>query len=429
MDKKIPQAKPTAPGHRVLEGRSLFDWLSELEGNFRLIPSPEGLYVFKQLDSPRLAKLRGRVSICGEIEHLGELTDILNLVNTSRWSGDLHCISDPFMKTVSFKNGDVYNASSNSPEDRLGEVACRFGVITHHQLVKALEECPIQEKLGGFLIRKEMINTHDLYSLVLKQAEEIFHSLLLMSEGQFFFYREDLPENIKTRFLLLTQNLLLEGMQRIDEMSYFREKIPASTVVFERVVPRGSPFPLNEIEETVLGLIDGAQTLEQIAETSRYGEFAATKAAFKLLQTGWIRPRKHDRLGPKANVARQSGTYDIVHVFNEVFAQTFEEARTEARRKTLRQAASSFFDANKVYKDLFKGVTLKPDGTFDADKLIANLKRLPVDDRVDFVYQALDEFLFFETFVLGETLDEEALEQLHERIETVIRESSELSVK
>lgn len=96
--------------------------------------------------------------------------------------------------------------------------------------------------------------------MVQQQAKEIFYSFLLMSEGQFFFYREEMPENVKTRFFLSTQNLLMEGMQRIDEMSYFRESIPSSQVVFERIIPKGTPVPIKDPEKRVLGLTDGVRT-------------------------------------------------------------------------------------------------------------------------------------------------------------------------
>jgi hypothetical protein len=404
------------PPEERLSGTNLQAWLGDVEGEWLPVPSPEGLIVLKRLDSPRLEKLRGRMWIAGEIGHQGELTDIINLIGNSRVSGELFFIADQLVKTLSFKLGDIYAATSDAPEDRIGEVACRSGLLSAEELQEALGECRDQERLGSYLVSHKLINSHELFSLLQHQIEEIFYSLLLVRNGQFYFYREDLPEGMGAPLILSTQNMLFEGMQRIDELSYFRTKIPSAKMVFERVRTGGSPVPLTETEVQVLDLIDGQRDLEAIGGLMRCSEFVVTKAAFRMLQSGLIRSREPDRLGVVGRTARSSGCLDVITVFNETFGRVFKVATAQGQQGGLVQALSSFFEANTTYKELFAGVRLGPDGTFDTKRMCDNLASLHAKDKTGFVYEALNEFLSFELFVVGEALDEKELDALHEQL-------------
>jgi hypothetical protein len=357
--------------------------------------------------------------IAGELAHQGELTDIVNLIGNSRVSGELFYIGETTVKTLSFKQGDIYAVTSDAPEDRIGEIACRSGLLSVDEVRTAVERCPDEEKLGAYLVSINAINAHELYSLLQEQIEEVFYSLLLVKHGQYYFYREDIPNTLATPYLLPTQNLLLEGMQRIDELSYFREKIPSARMVFVRSKVTGTPFPLNETEIVVLELIDGVRDLEAIARESRFGEFLVTKAAFRMLQGGLIKQRESDRLGDAGRAARSSGCLDVIGVFNKTFRRLFKAACTQNRQSGILQALSSFFEANTTYRELFEGVRLGPDGTFDTSQVCKNLATIPVEDRTGFIYEALNEFLSFELFILGETLEEHDLDALHEQLDRI----------
>lgn len=116
------------------------------------------------------------------------MTDILNLVNSSRWSGELRVITNAGFKSIRFKEGDVYAAKSSAVEDRLGEVAIRAGMLNRAELDEALAKCSDRKRLGALLVDSQLLNTHDLYSLLQKQTEEIFYSLLMEEKAQFFFH-------------------------------------------------------------------------------------------------------------------------------------------------------------------------------------------------------------------------------------------------
>jgi hypothetical protein len=280
-------------------------------------------------------------------------------------------------------------------------------------------------RLGAKLVKKGLLSTHDLYSLIQQQIEEIFYSVLLVGEGQFFFYREKSENLTRGPRRLSTQNLLMSGVQRIDEMSYFREKIPSSNVVFERVWSDMKPTKLQDSELLILELVDGTRTLDDISKKSRFGEFETTKAVFQLLQSGLIRSTASDGMGTAGREAKKGGLWEVSSLFNDVFARLFQEAALQDRSDQLVKAASSFFEATNDYNALFNGVAHNNDGTLDTERLVSNTESCDVADKVDYLYQGLNEFLFFQTFIAGETLDAETEEKLHGRLSAIIEDNAD----
>jgi hypothetical protein len=407
---------------KKLEGRPLNDWLSSQEGDWKLMPSPEGLFILQRIDEAVPRKGVNHLALCGEVVTQGGLTDMLNLVSNCRWTGVFHYVAENVLKAIVFQSGDVCSAQSTAPEDRLGESIYRQGILTREQVERAAKECPNESRLGGFLVKRQLITSHDLYSFIQRQVEEIFYSLLLASRGTFYFYRQDmLSATQATRLSLSTQDLLMTGVQRIDEMAYFREKIPSSSMVFELTgAANNEPAVQGETEQTVLALIDGRTDLESIGQTAHLGEFETVKAAFQLLQANTIRPLASDTLGGRGMAAKEQGLAEVISLFNEVFAKIFAEAQRQDREADLINAVGSFFHATNEYSTLFTDVGFRDDGTLDTEKLLENVSTLDGENQVDFLYQGLNEFLFFETFIAGETLDSKTEEQLHERLDEII---------
>jgi hypothetical protein len=404
-----------------LEGRSLQAWLDQIEGDWRHIPSPDGLFILQRLDIPSLRDERGQVSLCGELAHQGELTDIINLIGNSRWTGELSHVRDESYKTISFRNGEVTGATSNAPEDRIGELSIRLGMLDRAQLDEALLDERSETRIGYRLMSRELITSHDLYVLIQRQVEEVFFSLLNLSSGHFFFVRQRTTAESTMPFMIPTQNLLMKGLQRIDEMSYFQEKIPSTSVIFERLGKKETPPPVSMQEAAFLELIDGQRDLETAAREGHFGEFEALKMAFRLMQAGLIRPLPVDNLGVEGHRAKQGGLAEVANLFNNVFASLYCEAEKNGRVSELRETVGSFFDANEAHRDVFHDIEIEPDGTLPVEQLVANISALGQDDEVEVLYQALNEFLFFQTFIAGETLDTTTEENLHARLDEILQ--------
>src|SRR5438128_1686430 len=144
------------------------------------------------------------------------------------------------MRAVSEDRGNIRTAASNVAEDRLGAILYRFGVVDESTLAAAIKGSTGAARLGQVLVEKGALTAHELYTYVRKQVEEIFFSLLVLRRGSFYFYRTPDEVGPSSQLKLSTKALLFDGVRRIDELSYFREKLPSPEVVLIRREPQPS---------------------------------------------------------------------------------------------------------------------------------------------------------------------------------------------
>jgi hypothetical protein len=408
-------------GRLLSSDPELDHWFARRRGRWRVVPSPRTLMVFEALPDQAAAPPREQVLLCGTITSRGQLTDVINMLHAGRWQGSFHVLTGEIRKTLMLKDGDIVGAVSTSKSDRLGELLCAHGLITREALNAVLEEVGGPQRLGAALISKGLLTPHQLYSFLNLQVKEIFYSLLLLDEGQFYFKHRDLDEPAWRQLRLNTSSLMLDGMRRVDEMQYFREKIPSTKVVFEKGEIRD--LSLEEVDRHILEQIDGNKDLAQVARSLHVTEYDVTRTAFRLLQAGIIRPRAENFLGRRGKAAHEAGLVDVIKLANAVLALVAEEAREVGREAALRQAPTAFHASDTAYNQLFDHVTLLEKGTIDPATLVRNLSALKPPEPVEFLYLAMNEFLSFSVFLVVDGLDSALEQQIRGAVDKLLEET------
>ena len=406
-------------GRVTVEGRAALRRLAARPGRYRLLPSPSNLVVLERSDDGQSS---GRTVMSGDIERLGGLIDILHFVYTSGWSGQFTVIDGAARKSLYFKRGDVRTASSNVSEDRIGAILYRYGLISAADLERALGQVTQEHRFGQILVESGTLSQHDLYQFVRKQVEEIFHSVLVMRRGEYYFYRTSDDEVPPSQLQLSTKQLLFEGVRRIDEMSYFRERLPGPEVVLLRREPPPSE-KLPPREARVLSLVDGRRDLAAIARESHLGEFEATKICFQLLHADWVqvRPRTPAAATP-IPIPSDETLERIVHSYNEAYLRVIAIAEAQGKAGLLLRGIDSFFLSTAEFAPLFVGISVDSKGRIDPDELLANLAMAPANDRVDYLSRGLRELLFFELFTAGEAVDRAEESEIHAKLQQILKE-------
>ena len=399
-------------------------------GRFRVIPTTGEIIILQRIGDNRTGTsvsgiTAGRVTLAGEVDAVGGLVDVINFILSQQWSGQLAIVDGTARKTIYFKRGDVRTAASNVTEDRLGAILYRFGVVNDEQLQEAAANASQgSAKLGQILVEKGVLTPHDLYTYVRKQVEEIFFSVLVMHAGAFYFYRTDEDHGPISQLSLSTKQLLFDGVRRIDELGYFREKLPSSEVVLQRRHPP-PPTKLEAREERVLGLVDGARDIAAIARQSHLGEFETTKVLYQLVTSGFIEAKIEPTV-KLAPAARGDSIKDIfakvVDAFNEVYGKIYGAVAQRGRAQPLLKGLESFFGSVAEFAPLFVGLSMDERGMLSRDQLLANLHMAPTDDKLDYLHRGLNELLFFELFTAGEAVDRREEIELHQRLNQIIRD-------
>jgi hypothetical protein len=405
-------------------------WLAKRSGHWKLIPTAENLLVFSRLgsDGSGTESNTGDLQFTGSAAAMGGLMDMITFLSTTKRTGALVMLSGDVKKTLFFTEGDVRMATSNVPDDRLGALMYRFGLVTRDQLRVALKQQSGERRLGRVLIDMGVITPHDLYTIIRRQVEEIFFSVMLIRSGVFYFYSIRGEDRLPAQINLTTQNLLLEGVRRMDEMSYFRERIPSKHSIME-IRPEIAPTQLDEQNEKVYQLIDGRRSVEDLARETQLGEFEATKVVFKLMQLGYVQKRRdtditHLPISGEVQ-ARPDASAAIIETYNSVFEKFYAEIRAKGNEPALQEALDSFFQGDTSFTALFDGVTLSDTGILPTLLLLDNLGRVNVENKIQHLHAGLNELLFFEMFTAGEAISHQEEEALQKKLNAIFRDAAE----
>lgn len=403
-------------GRIYVLGSGLRRTLGELAGYYTHLPSDASLLHFQRATSvPSSDEFRDPIILQGDIAAMGSTIEVINFVTSSQLSGNLIFVRDDTRKSLYFKNGEVRGAASNRAEDRLGEILYRFGALTREALDSAHDESRrIRRPLGNFLLDRGVLTQQQLYGYVRKQVEEIFYSILLIMQGDFYLTRYDV-DGLPSPLSLNAQNLLMEGLRRIDEVEYFKKALPdhKTRIALGRNEPSTA---LDDKARTILEALEAPAAVRDVMVRCRFGEFETMKQLFHLLQAGFIQVVEESDRRNAADVDPETlEAASLIDTFNSVFQRIFQAIARHGRQDALEQGLETFLQFYG-FAELFHDVAFDAQGRLDKKRLLQNLGGQTADNRVAFISQALNELLFFEMFAAREWLEREEQQELQKII-------------
>lgn len=341
----------------------------------------------------------------GQLSQL-PLPDILQFFRTSRATGILTVVSGGARKAVYLRQGRVVFASSNLPNDRLGEILIREGKITVEEYETSIKGISKGKRQGRVLVEMGALSPKDLWEGVQFQVKEIVYSIFQWDDGHFQFEESSLPEKERITVDLDVVELILQGIRRVDSSSSIQTRFPELDLVLER----GPELPrprLESYEEHVLKLVDGERTVLELCRESEIGDTETLKVAYALHCAGIVRSKGKKVRPLDQDFVPGDDLWSIVESFNQMYGFVFKymvrevgpiaENVLEKYLGTLRQARD----------DVFQNVSLQQDGTLDPGILERNLIKVGEDRRRGVLVDALNELLYAEILAVKRTLGAE----------------------
>jgi hypothetical protein len=186
----------------------------------------------------------------------------------------------------------------------------------------------------------------------------------------------------------------MEGVQRIDEMALFRERIPNDDLC-PVVQARATRLSLDENAQLILTYADGQRTIEDISRETGLGLFMTIKAIYGLLQQNGVvlRPR---------NAVDAEAVKRIVRAFNEVLRDIFMAVATYGGIDQTRSTLEAWIHGSG-YAPIF-GEKVEEDGSIPVEIVIEALGQITVDNPMEGLSQALHELSAFALFAATTTL-------------------------
>lgn len=214
--------------------------------------------------------------------------DLLQLFSAGKKTGTVNIIRGNIRKEIVFKEGNIISATSqDAEEDYLGQILLKTGRLTKTDLQRAIYMHKTSGKrIGQVLVEMKLLSREELGLFLKQQVEEIIYNLFSWKEGEFIFKEGQLPATREGLVDLNTMNIIMEGTRRIDEWVEIQKVLPNDHQIL-RVVSspqvKSDEVTISLDEFRVITLIDGSRTLQEILEQSPLGDFATSRAIYKLM--------------------------------------------------------------------------------------------------------------------------------------------------
>jgi hypothetical protein len=261
------------------------------------------------------------------------LPDIFQLIGMQRKTGLLTLKSERETVTVVFENGMVVMADSTVRrlDDLLGNVLVRQGKIRKQDLDEVLaKQKASMQRLGYILTGDGYITTDALKAALAEQVQQIVFRVFRWKDGQYDFDTSSTVDYDRRQVTpVSTDQILMEGIRRVDEWPIIEKRIPSLRMVFRPLVPLNKVHKsdeaageggsleaafgtldneqtsrakgpadsviLSEMEYTVYTLLDGRRAIVDVVEMTAISDFDVSRTIFDLIERNLVEPVGHQR--------------------------------------------------------------------------------------------------------------------------------------
>ncbi|MBL8607324.1 MAG: DUF4388 domain-containing protein, partial [Myxococcales bacterium] len=263
-------------------------------------------------------------------------------------------------------------------------------------------------RVGEAAIELGFVSPEELYPMMARQVEEVFYAALQVASGAFYFFDKIDEKNIFRRHNLNAGGLLMEGARRMDEMKFFREKVPNDDYIpVPNVTGKKPPEDLAQVH----ALCDGKRSVAEIGRKSGQLEFEVTRAVFQLQNAGFV----------QVVPPRLSGAEAIVEAFNPALVEIHARCDAAGKLAELREGLARFATGAGVYDTLLMGAGPLADGGFQPQRVSKNLVAIAGDDPDQWLVQLLYDYVGFALFQAESLIPREAQAQLFGKVMDMLK--------
>jgi hypothetical protein len=382
-----------APGARAIGDRAL-----------RLASWSEHHLLLEAAEPP------GEVLLAGS---LGEIciVDLLSFFNMFRKSGQLLFTLAGGDKTLAFRNGEIVNATSTVVEENLIEVLFELGKIDYHTVQAARLRAGGKVPVEKFLVDQGLVDAKDLWAATRTLVEAIVYSLFACSEGAFVFVNRPPADDQVVSLSMGTQNLIMEGLRRVDERAVYLQKVKSLDAV--PIATGTVPTDLDSTSQKMLALIQaGVHDAHELLRRSGAGDFDGLRLLSQLIDRGVVAMEEAPRVAVEGDLG------EIITIFNGVLTAMCRVV--SARNPQFRDEIGRFLhDLPQPFSYVFRQARLLEDGSVDGGRILANLAGLEEGDKMRLLADALSELVYMECIAARRDLGAADSAELIKRVQEV----------
>jgi hypothetical protein len=386
------------------EGSKIF--LETQSGKWKAVSACEDVMVLAKLPERPDARAPA-VLMAGGMTGSDWIVEVISFIHNSRLTGRLAAFLPGTKRELFFADGMLRMAGSNHHSDLLGEIILREGLITREQLEEALEAQKSGVRLGQLLVARGLLTTTDIYNLLHKKVEKIFFDVLQQEEGAWYFSHDIDLSKLPASIFVDTQALLMEGVKRIDELSYYREMVPRLSADIKKSA--AALADCTRQEKAFMRCVDGQKTVEQIAGAAGIGPYETVNIAHRMCCMGLI------GISMSRKREEESLKY-VVDSYNRLLGLIYEKAGDKVSAAELTRLGQEFISSGARTSSDFRQLSLRGDGRLSYQNMKKIFDSAAQEDRMQQVIRIMSQYLSSILFYANSHLSESEQVSLSEMI-------------
>ncbi len=379
------------------------------EGTYRLLPAPNHVVFMRYTgeDGKRDSEDGALVRLAGEVTAPGMMCDVLSLVGQAAWRGELCVMERATHRSIFFEQGNIVGVQTSESEERLGAVLYQYGALNREQLDSIMQAVSAGRRFGEAAVELGFLERNEVFRYIRRQVEEVVFATLTVSDGTFYFLDGFDESKLVSPQVVSANALLMDGVTRMDELRYFRQRVPSSDYVPHKLEPHA--VPSDEFQK-VFSLVDGRASVEDIGRLSGLGEFETTKQIYALIQS------KHIVMHPPRI---EGGPAALVAAANDILSALCRRVGAAGMRGEFTESMTSFAVGAGVYDILFRNAGPDDNGRFEPQTVADNAVIVAAgSDPEVILQQLLHDYVSFAVFsagaILGRTAEASLSKELSE---------------
>lgn len=346
------------------------------------------------------------------------VADVLSFFNMFRKTGILYLDLSDGNRQVFFQDGEIIFATSQRFEDDLGEILYELGKLERSVLTAVRVDLAEGALLSQVLVRKNIVAARDLWLATRYQVEAIVYNLFASQDGGCYFVAQELNRDDIVRLSMSTQNLIMEGLRRVDERALYLRRF--RSVDASLSYTGKSPANLSEEEKKLVGFVYSVPaTVAQLIARSGLAEFDALRVLYQLVEKRMV-----DIAQPE-EVVLDPSFVELFEVYNGLLTLLYD---------CVSEVDPDFLaDVNRFLREVphpvlyvVRGICLEKDGTLDGRKIMKNLVGLEDLEQKKMVVEALNELVYMECTVARRALGAQGSAELIRRVQEIMARAKRL---
>lgn len=348
------------------------------------------------------------VLLAGVLEE-GAIPDLLSFFNMFRKSGVLNILLDGGSKSLYFQQGEVVFATSTFEAEDIGSVLFSLGKIERQELEQLRQQVTEATTLGKLLVEQASVTPKDLWSAARSEVENIVYNLFSAARGAFYFQAKAVEQEDILRLSMSTQNMIMEGLRRLDEKALFMRKI--ISLDYYPCATGKEAGNLTETETRMLNLTSfGQLKARDLFRKSGVREFDGIRTLYGLLERDLL--RMHESSGTEI----EGVLGQILTVYNNLFRE-IQLPLKQVNPRFLEEIALELRILPQPYSFVLRDVEFRADGTLDGHFLVDNLDGLELRDKTKLLVDSLAEVAYLKSMTIRQQLSADQARPLISRVQ------------